>query len=487
MFALSRKFHRVAGFILLLGFTSLLAIALSTPQAVTAQTPSLLGDAESFGVLGGSTVTNDGPTVVNGNLGVADGTAIVGFDPPPDGPGTVTGTQYSGPTSLAADAQDDAATAYTTLAGLACSPSNALATELGGTTLVPAVYCLSTAGLTGQLTLNAQNNADAVFVFQVASTLITASNSSVLVINSGPTCNVWWQVGSSATLGSGTRFVGNILAYANIALGSGATLDGRALAQIEAVNLNNNVINPAACRRTQLTLTKSDGGGSVSPGGTINYTLNYQNTGTESLSDVILTETVPAGTTFNGAGGWVCAGSICTLSVGTLAANAGGSAVFSVVVSPGTTGTIDNSASIASGDTNRSASDSTPVTIPDDDDDDDNPTAVPAVPTAVPVVPTAIPGVVATLAPDATVTPVVIPGIVGTLVPVGVDGAGNPVVLINGTPVVIINGVPVLLVNGTPGAPFVAGVAAQAGVFGLPNTGGAAPQATYWLTTTPRP
>jgi hypothetical protein len=198
-----------------------------------AQTAPTLGAAASFAVLGGSTVTNTNPTLVSGDLGVSPGSAVVGFPP-----GTVINGTIHATDAVAAQAQSDVTTAYNALAGQACQ-TVLTGTDLGGLTLVPGVYCFTSgAQLTGTLTLDAQGNPGAVFIFQIASTLITASNSSVLLINGASPWNVFWQVGSSATLGTNTSFVGSILALTSISLTTGATItSGRALARNGALAL----------------------------------------------------------------------------------------------------------------------------------------------------------------------------------------------------------------------------------------------------------
>jgi type VI secretion system secreted protein VgrG len=182
-------------------------------------------------------VTNTGPTTIQGNVGVSPGTAITGFPP-----GSVNGTIYSAGT-VAAQAQADLTTAYNFAASEPVM-TNLTGQDLGGLTLTPGVYKFnSSAQLTGTLTLDNTLNANALFVFQIGSTLTTASNSSV-VFENGFDGNVFWQVGSSATLGTGTAFEGNILALDSITLNTGATiLDGRALARNGAVTLDTNNIN----------------------------------------------------------------------------------------------------------------------------------------------------------------------------------------------------------------------------------------------------
>jgi hypothetical protein len=201
-----------------------------------------LGTAASFAVLGASTVTNTGASIVTGNLGVSPGTAITGFPP-----GTVVaGTTHPGD-AVALQAQTDAATAYSNLAGQSC---NTILTgqDLGGLTLTPGTYCFATsAQLTGILTLNAQGNPNAVFIFKIGSTLTTAAASSVVVINGGSDCNVFWQVGTSATLGANTTFAGNLLAEASITLGNASSVIGRTLALSAAVTMDTDTVSNASC------------------------------------------------------------------------------------------------------------------------------------------------------------------------------------------------------------------------------------------------
>jgi hypothetical protein len=199
-----------------------------------------LGTAQNFGVLGGSTVTNTGATTVNGNVGVSPGSAVTGFPP-----GIVVGGAIHSNDAVAMQAQNDLTTAYNNIAATPCTV-DLTGQNLGGLTLTPGVYCFSSsAQLTGALTLDALGNANALFLFKIGSTLTTASASTVTVINNGgSSCNkVYWQVGSSATIGTGTSFTGDILALASITFTTGANSNGRALARNGAVTLDTNNIN----------------------------------------------------------------------------------------------------------------------------------------------------------------------------------------------------------------------------------------------------
>jgi type VI secretion system secreted protein VgrG len=219
-----------------------LFLLLSMPSARA----DLLGSAAAFSVLAGSTVTNTGSTIMGGSLGVWPGTAVTGFPP---GIVTPPGIIDAGD-AIAGTAQTDLTTAYNTLAGL---PYNEDLTgqDLGGLTLLPGVYFFKTsAELTGTLTLNAEGSDNALWVFEIGSTLTTASASDVQVINGGPGDGLFWQVGSSATLGTGTTFEGNILAKASITLDTSAIIPcGRALAANGAVTMDTNVIS-IACTAT---------------------------------------------------------------------------------------------------------------------------------------------------------------------------------------------------------------------------------------------
>src|SRR5665213_265724 len=198
-----------------------------------------LGSASSFAVLGGSTVTNTGASQIFGNVGVSPGTAITGFPPGVLGLGSTVDSNDA----LAIAAHADLGTAYTAAAMDACG-TVLTGQDLGGLTLTPGSYCFaSSAQLTGMLTLNTLGNPNAVFLFQIGSTLTTASASSITFVN-GSGANVFWQVGSSATLGTTTAFYGDILANTSITLNTGASIEcGSALAENGAVTLDTNNIS----------------------------------------------------------------------------------------------------------------------------------------------------------------------------------------------------------------------------------------------------
>lgn len=192
-----------------------------------------LGAAESHGILAGTQITCITGGLISADLGVSPGNTLTGFGP----------CAYTGVANLAnavsAQAQLDLTTAYNTLAGLACPPANAIVADLGGTTLPAGVYCSAIGiNVTGTLTLNGGGDPDAVFVFQAGSSLTTAGN--IVLINGAQAKNVYWQVGSSATLGTGSQWQGNILALTSITLVDTATLLGRALARNGGVSLGSN-------------------------------------------------------------------------------------------------------------------------------------------------------------------------------------------------------------------------------------------------------
>lgn len=216
-------------------------LALSAPGAVEAQSVDL-GVADGFAVLAGSGITNEGSTTITGDIGTFPTTSITD-----NGAITLLGVNHGGD-AVTQQAKADLVTAYNTAAGLA--PTGTItAGTLGGLTLVPGVYNDGgfSLGLTGTLTLDAQGNPDAVWVFQTGSTLITASGSSVVIINGGQACHIFWQVGSSATLGTTSTFQGNVMALTSITAATGASVVGRLLARNGAVTLDTNTIIRAIC------------------------------------------------------------------------------------------------------------------------------------------------------------------------------------------------------------------------------------------------
>jgi type VI secretion system secreted protein VgrG len=276
-----------------MGFVALLYGA---SPALAAVAPTL-GAAKTFAVLGASTVTNTGSGVLTGDLGVSPGLAITGFPP-----GTVTGTTHAGD-AVALQAQSDVTTAYNALAGQAC---NTVLTgqDLGGMTLMPGVYCFSSsAQLTGTLTLNAQGSASAVFVFQIGSTLTTASNSVVQVINTGggSDCNVFWQVGSSATLGTSTTLAGSILALTSITLTTGANVSGQALARTGAVTLDTNAVSVCTALCPLITVNPATLPTGVPPNVPYNVTISATG-GTAPYTFAVPPSSLPPGLTLTSSG-----------------------------------------------------------------------------------------------------------------------------------------------------------------------------------------
>ncbi len=221
-------------------FIALPFLALSTSASV-------LNSANAFGVLGASTVTNTGPSVINGDLGLWPGTSITGFVAVDGGPGIVNGAIHQ-TDAVAQLGQADALTGFNFLAGLALTQT-LTGQDLGGLTLHPGVYFFATsAQMTGQLTLDFQGLNNANIVFQIGTTLTTASASSVLVINPGTNDQVFWQVGSSATLGTTTDFYGSVIADQSVTLTTGVTIDcGRAIALNAAVTMDTNTVDTGNC------------------------------------------------------------------------------------------------------------------------------------------------------------------------------------------------------------------------------------------------
>jgi hypothetical protein len=230
----SRRF-RIAIASLAGAFASMLfaSAALAAPATVG------LGTAASFSVLAGSTVTNTGPTTMFGDLGLSPGSSVTGAP-------VVLGQTHVAD-AVAIEAKNSLTTAYNDAAGRPTEGS--AGTDLAGQTFTAGVRTASSSLLlsSGSVILDAQGDPNAVFIFQIGSTLITGSNTTVQLVNGAQACNVFWQVGSSATLGTGTRFVGTVMAAETITANTAATIHGRLLAQTAAVNLDTNTITQANC------------------------------------------------------------------------------------------------------------------------------------------------------------------------------------------------------------------------------------------------
>jgi hypothetical protein len=325
-------------------------ILLALPAEAAAVTPSL-GSAVNFAAVAATTITNTGPTVVTGDIGVSPGTAITGFPP-----GTVVG----GPTHIhsndgpAASAHADAHTAFVQASGEPCDFTLSIA-DLGGQTLPPGVYCFTSTsvGLTGTLTLDAGGSSTAAWLFKIGSTLISASNSAVVLINGAPPCNnnnITWEVGSSATLGTATSFVGNILASASITLNTSARSTGGLYADTGAVTMDTNTVSTCAGGggggggngRPTIATTPS---GSVPAGGTVSDSATVS--GGASPSGIV---------TFKlyGPGAPTCTGTPFATKIGTLS----GGTASSGPVTVGAAGTYNWTATY-NGDANNA-----PVTSP---------------------------------------------------------------------------------------------------------------------------
>jgi ice-binding like protein/Big-like domain-containing protein len=300
---------------IVVGFGVVGAIVLAGgSRAGAAQARVGLGTAASFAVLGGSTVTNTGDSVVNGNLGVSPGTAITGF-----GPGQVHGGVIHNGDTVAANAQADATIAYNDAASRANSAT--ITSDLGGQTLVAGVYTGTTLGLTGTLTLN--GNSASVFIFRSASTLITAPGSAIALTGGAQACNVFWQIGSSATLDTTTAFIGTVLAQTSITANHGATVAGRLLASTGAVTLDDNIITRPTCAAPPVT--------SSAPA-----TTSAAATGTAAATSAASSSSSPVGHSSGAAAGPGTTATTTTLTASPNPISPGGTVtVTAVVTSPG--------------------------------------------------------------------------------------------------------------------------------------------------------
>ena len=293
----------------LVGVTVLLAAGATVLSSLPAQAattlggPVDLGTAATYGVLGASAVTNTGPTVVTGDVGVSPGTSITGFSGLPDG-------VYSGSLhqtdAAAAQAQSDLTTAYNVAAGL--TPTTSGLSELNGLSLTPGVYSGGALSLADNGTLTLAGSASSVWVFQAASTLIVGSATHILMTGGASGCNVFWQVGSSATLGTTAQFQGTILADQSITATTGATIVGRLLATTAAVTLDTNTITvPSGCPAASSPTTTNSpditsGTPTAATAGTP-YHFTVTATGTPTPTYTVTAGALPAGLGLTGATG----------------------------------------------------------------------------------------------------------------------------------------------------------------------------------------
>jgi hypothetical protein len=248
-----RSLSAVTAAVAAVALTLLFAVGLAVSLVGSAQAAAVtipLGTANSYAVLAGSTVTNTGPSVIDGDVGLSPGTSVTGFPP-----GHVNGTKHVAD-AVALQAKSDLKTAYNVAAGE--QPPHPVTGDLGGQTLTRGVYNSATSlGLTGALTLDGQGDSGSVWVFQAGSTLTTATASHVNLINGANACNVYWQVGSSATLGTASTFRGSILALHSITVTTDVTIHGRVLARNGAVTLDTDTITRPHCPRVTTGPTTS--------------------------------------------------------------------------------------------------------------------------------------------------------------------------------------------------------------------------------------
>jgi uncharacterized repeat protein (TIGR01451 family) len=271
-------------------------VMMTIPSTTMAAQPTVgLGTAASFAVLAGSGITNTGPTTINGDAG-----GDVGSDPTGTFTGeadvTLTGTVHLAD-AVAAQAKADLVTAYNDAAGR--GPVTTIPADLGGQLLYPGVYDTASGAfsITGTLTLDAQGDPDGVFIFKTASTLITASNSDIDLLNGARYCRTFWQVGSSATLGTDSHFVGHIFALTDITANTGASVQGQLLARNGAVTLDTNTITNGFCATIGapvvplINVTKVASPSALTAGpGNVTYTYEVTNPGPVELTTITVTD-----------------------------------------------------------------------------------------------------------------------------------------------------------------------------------------------------
>jgi type VI secretion system secreted protein VgrG len=281
------------------------SLSVMTTSAASAATvidgPVDLGTAATYGVLGASAVTNTGPSVVNGDLGLSPGTSITGFGGAPNG--SVNGTTHQ-TDAAAAQAQRDTTTAYDVAASL--SPTQTGLTDLNGLSLSPGVYSGGALALADNGALTLAGSADSVWVFQAASTLSIGSASRITITGGASSCNVFWQVGSSASVGTGAQFQGTVLAQQSVTATTGATVQGRLLARTGAVTLDTNTITastgcpaPGTPSETTAPVITSGAPSTATAGTPYSYAVTATGTPTPTYTATGL----PAGLTINGTTG----------------------------------------------------------------------------------------------------------------------------------------------------------------------------------------
>lgn len=283
---------------------SLVLLSTSGASAATViDGPVDLGTAASYGVLGASAVTNTGPSVVNGDLGLSPGTSITGFGAP--SPGIVNGTVHR-TDAAAAQAQRDTTTAYDVAASL--TPTRSGLTQLTGLSLTPGVYSGGALSLSDNGALTLAGSADSVWVFQAASTLTIGSGTRITITGGASSCNVFWQVGSSATIGTAAQFQGTVLARQSVTATTEATVVGRLLARTGAVTLDTNRITasagcPAAGTPSETPAPTITSGAPTTA--TVGQPYSYTVTATGTPSPTFTATGLPAGLTLDGTTGVV--------------------------------------------------------------------------------------------------------------------------------------------------------------------------------------
>jgi len=327
----------------------LFAGAQSADAATTIDGPVGLGTAASYGALGASELTNTGPTVVTGDIGVSPGSSVTGFTGAPDG--MFTGSLHQ-TDAAAAQAQSDVTTAFNAAAGL--TPTTSGLSELNGLSLVPGVYSGGALALADNGVLTLAGSADSVWVFQAASSLTIGSATQIIVTGGANACNVFWEIGSSASLGTGAQFQGTILAKESITATTGATIIGRLLANTAAVTLDTNTITvPTGCTppgtvSTSPTITS---GTPIAATAGTPYSYPVTATGSPAPTYTVTSGSLPVGLTLNGTTG-VISGTPTTP----------GSSTFTLTVTNGTapdtsgTYTIETAAAASAGSSASTAS-----------------------------------------------------------------------------------------------------------------------------------